>query len=151
MLRRIDRVPNVWQRGKLMKKEVQEVHTCTMNNEMSASISLKHYKNFMENKHLYGKGKLHTGPCDRIAARIRLGYRNVWEVNISRSVRVNPVYASCVLCEAPYANTLPHYINSCPKLKPFRPKGMGYHELLLHFCKPKTLYPILSLYPGMKL
>ena len=142
---------NINQFRTLLKKEAQEVHKCTMNNEVSASISLKHYKNFIENKHLYGKGKLHTGPCDRIAARIRLGYRNVWEVNISRSLRIKPDYASCVLCKAPYANTLPHYINSCLTLKPFRPKGMGYHELCLHFCKPKTLYPILSLYPGLKM
>ena len=146
-----EEVISVKQMRTILKTETNEEHRLTMEYERLASSSLKHYKKFINQKHFYGKGKLHTGPCDRIAAKIRLGYRNIWELNFERTGGTNSEYSSCVLCKSPNANKLLHYICYCPELEPFRPKGMQYHQLCIHFCKPETLYPILCLHPGLKM
>ena len=146
-----EEVISVKQMRTILKTETNEEHRLTMEYERLASSSLKHYKKFINHKHFYGKGKLHTGPCDRIAAKIRLGYRNIWELNFERTGGTNSEYSSCVLCKSPNANKLLHYICYCPELEPFRPKGMQYHQLCIHFCKPETLYPILCLHPGLKM
>ena len=57
--------------------ESVKLRSDTQRNE---SNSIKHYDLFREVKHRYGKNKLHTRPCDRIAARIRLGYKKIWQI-----------------------------------------------------------------------
>ena len=146
-----EEVINMRQFRTILKSESNEERRLEMEYERLVSSSLKHYKKFMNNKHFYGKGKLYTGPCDRLAARIRLGYRNIWELNYERTGSVDPKYSSCSLCNAPHANKLLHYISYCPELEPFRPKRMRFHQLCKHFCSPETLYPILSLYPGLRM
>ena len=146
-----EEVINMKQFRTILKSETNEEHRLAMEYERLASSSLKHYKKFINNKHFYGKGKMHTGQCDRIAARIRLGYRNIWELDYERTGCANSEYSSCVLCNSPNANKLMHYVCYCPELKPFRPEGMQYHQLCIHFCKPETLYPILCLYPGLRM
>ena len=101
-------------------------------------------------KHFYGKSRVQPGPCDRIAARIRIGYRHVWEINHKRFGRAPEKYSSCVLCEADYSNKLIHYISECSKIEPFRPAGKRFHELCLYFCDAENLLPILIMYPGLK-
>ena len=146
-----EKVINMNQFRTILKSETNEERRLEMEYERLASSSLKHYKKFMNNKHFYGKGKLHTGPCDRLAARIRIGYRNIWELNYERTGSADPKYSNCTLCNAPHANKLVHYISYCPKLEPFRPTRMRFHELCKYFCSPDTLYPIFSLYPGLRM
>ena len=134
----------------LIKSEQQKMLTTRKNRERAASCTIKHYDNFKNVRHTYGKNKMHTGPCDRIAARIRLGYRKIWQLNLEKHGTFNEEYAKCELCDATQSNTLEHYIEFCPKLKPFRPNGLGFFELCVHFCKPETLYPILTIYPNFR-
>ena len=81
--------------------------------ELCDSPSIKHYEKFVNIKHCYGKENILAGPCDRIAARIRLGYRKVWELNQEKIGRANPEYSNCVLCKKVHASTLMHYICFC--------------------------------------
>ena len=69
-----EKVINMNQFRTILKSETNEERRLEMEYERLASSSLKHYKKFMNNKHFYGKGKLHTRPCDRLAAKIRIGY-----------------------------------------------------------------------------
>ena len=135
----------------ILKNENKEEIRLTIDAERLNSYSINHYDKFENVKHIYGKGKMHTGPCDRLAARIRIGYRRVWEITYARTGRANPEHSCCVLCNREYANKLQHYISECPHLKPFRPQGKRFHELCLHFCNPENLYPILSIYPGLRM
>ena len=128
--------------------ESVKLRSDTQRNE---SNSIKHYDLFREVKHRYGKNKLHTGPCDRMAARIRLGYRKIWQIQYESNGIIHEEYSKCTLCNHPLGNTLEHYISSCPKLRHFRPTGVClFHELCVHFCKPEVLYPILNVYPEFR-
>ena len=139
---------NLKQLRRILQKESAEERELAMIGEWRDSPSIKHYEKFVNIKHCYGKANILAGPCDRIAARIRLGYRKVWELNQEKTGRVNPEYSQCVLCKKADSNTLMHYICSCPILKPFRPKEKPFHELCLHFCKPENIIPVLTAFPG---
>ena len=119
--------------------------------ELAESTSMKHYANFKDIKHIYGKGKLFQGPCDRLAARIRLGHRKVWELDLEKKGYASAEYSKCNLCEKENANNLVHYVSYCDKLEPFRPKNLKYHELCIYFCNPENLCPILIVFPGLKM
>ena len=135
----------------IVRNDIKDFMQCVFDNQRCESISIKHYDNFKHENFLYGKGKLHTGPCDRLAARIRLGYRNIWEIRAERNKPSKPEFSCCTLCEQENSNTLYHYILFCPKLKSFRPKGKLFIELCHYFCKPENLYAMLSIYPGLKM
>ena len=130
--------------------EQLEAINARRNNERFASCSVKHYDMFKTIKHKYGKNKLYTGPCDRIAARIRLGYRKIWQLQYEQSGVLHEEFSQCELCSGIQSNTLEHYISFCPKLYHFRPTGLGFFDLCIHFCKPEILYPILNLYPNFR-
>lgn len=134
----------------LIKCEQIEFRNTKRNKERSASYSIKHYDLFVDNEHKYGQNKLHTGPCDRIAARIRLGYRKIWQLKYETSGVLQEEFSNCDLCNEAQGNTLEHYICFCVKLKHFRPPGLGFVELCNYFCKPESLYPILLLYPNFR-
>ena len=115
------------------------------------SYSINHYDLFRTIKHKYGKNKSQTGPCDRIAARIRLGYRKIWQMKYEAQGTARDEHSKCLLCDQPQGNTLEHYILNCETIKPFRPpERLGFYELCVHFCKPEILYPILNLYPDFR-
>ena len=139
---------NLKQLRRILQKETAEARELAMIGEWCDSSSIKHYERFSNIKHYYGKANILAGPCDRIAARIRLGYRKVWELNQEKTGRANPEYSNCVLCKKVHANTLMHYICFCSKLDPFRPKEKTFHELCLHFCKPENIIPVLTAFPG---
>ena len=71
----------------IVKKDINEYMQTVLDNERCESISIKHYDNFIHEKFHHGKGKLHTGPCNRLAARIRLHYRNVWQIRAEKNIR----------------------------------------------------------------
>ena len=135
----------------LLKNHIEEERIQRMDAERPTSSSIKHYDTLIANKHTYGTGRLYQGACDRIAARIRLGYRHPWEIEYTKSGRVNSEFSKCVLCKEENSNSLSHYIVMCPKLSPFRPEGKRFIDLCLHFCQPEHLLPILALYPGLKM
>ena len=146
-----DTVFTVRQLKTLLLTEHRESVQLRTNTQRRESISIKHYDHFSGVKHFYGKAKLFGGPCDRIAARIRLGYRRVWQIDKDKTGRSHPEYSKCTLCQAPDSNTLEHYVSYCSSLSNFRPPDLRYIELCYHFCKPEVLYPILRLYPNFKM
>ena len=135
----------------IVRNDIRDYMQSILDNERCESVSIKHYDNFIHEKFHYGKGKLHTGPCDRLAARIRLGYRNVWQIKAEKNIRSKPEFSCCTLCKQENSNMLQHYILACPILKPFRPNGKLYIELCQYFCKPENLYSLLSIHPGLKM
>ena len=72
---------NLKQLRRILQKESAEERELAMIGGWCDSPSIKHYEKFVNIKHCYGKANILAGPCDRIAARIRLGYRKVWELN----------------------------------------------------------------------
>ncbi|MPC81868.1 hypothetical protein E2C01_076506 [Portunus trituberculatus] len=83
----------------------------------------------------------HTASHDRVAMRLRLGYKYFWEVSASPSV-------CCVVCGAPRGNTLRHYIVECPLIAKFRPHGQhDLYSLIDHLLFSTTLRDILREYP----
>ena len=132
----------------LLNRERKDEMRMAFESELVESISMTHYANFKDIRHLYGRGKALSGPCDRLAARIRLGYRKLWEIDLEKKGWANEEYSKCKLCGKENSNNLLHYISFCEKLEPFRPKNLKFHELCVHFCNPENLIPILVIFPG---
>ena len=59
------------------KEDLQDLR----NSQRPASISVKHYDQYMNVRFIYGTHKARTRQCDIVTARIRLGYRRIWQVN----------------------------------------------------------------------
>ena len=135
----------------LLRREMDQELEMKINYEQIESSTVRHYLNFVAVKHRYSKGNLYTGACDRLAARIRLGHRKIWEVHFEKTGNANSEYSKCILCKRDRANTLQHYIIECTVLDPFRPPNMQFYELCLYFCNPENVYPIFALYPGFKM
>ena len=135
----------------LIRNDILERRQLILESEKLASITIKHHEKFRSVPHLYGKGSVYSGACDRIAARIRIGYRHPWQIARDKNGEIRSEYSKCVLCMQENSNCLDHYVLTCPKLGLFRPEQMKYHELCLHFCKPEILIPILTLFPGFKM
>ena len=125
--------------------------------ERAESSSIKHYDNFRHIEHKYGKSKYYTRECDKVAVRVRLGYRYTWEIahpdiqdtNVDNEQIQNGViqYTKCKLCDQAYKHTLPHYIVECKEIEDFRPNALNYYELCQHFVNVNVLSDILELYP----
>ena len=114
------------------------------NSQRPGSCSIRHYDSHCNTKHTYGEYKHRTRQCDVVTARIRLGYRHVWQVSKDDPL---PKYSNCRLCEAPLRHTLEHYIAECEVTKDFRPPGMRYYELCVYYIESGILEDILELYP----
>ena len=114
------------------------------NSQRPASCSIKHYDNYCNTKHTYGKYKHRTRQCDIVIARIRLGYRYLWQVAKEDPL---PKHSNCRLCESPLKHTLEHYITECEVVKDFRPPGMRYSELCEYYIESGIIEDILELYP----
>ena len=142
---------NVSQLRTLIIKDILERRQLIVEPEKHSSVSIQHSEKFKDIKHTYGKSKIYSGACDRIAARIRIGYRHPWQIVTERNGEIRSEIAKCPLCLQENANKLDHYILTCPKLKPFRPEGKKYFELCIHFCQIETLLPILTIFPGFKM
>ena len=52
--------------------------------ELVESISMIHYANFMDINPTYGRGKLFSGPWDRLAVKFRLRHIKVWEPELEK-------------------------------------------------------------------
>ena len=115
------------------------------NSERPASISIKHYDQFCDTQHMYGMHKNNTRHCDIVTARIRLGYRYIWQVSNKEPTNE---FSSCKVCSEPLKHTLEHYITECPEIADFRPPGMLYHDLCNFLTETNVLEDILYLYPG---
>ncbi|MPC74816.1 hypothetical protein E2C01_069192 [Portunus trituberculatus] len=81
-----------------------------------------------------------TASHDRVAMRLRLGYKYFWEVSASPRV-------CCVLRAAPRGHTLRHCIMECPFIAKFRPQGQPDLCSLIDHLDSATLRDVLREYP----
>ena len=136
----------------ILNSEAKEAVRMRTNTQRGESITIKHYDMFKDISIDYGASGVHSGRCDRIAARIKLGYRRPWLCSFLRTGgEPHPVYSLCVLCNEIGKHTLEHYIIECTKLKVFRPPGMCFYELCLHFMKYETIIAIIGMYPAFQM
>ena len=79
--------------------------------ELVESISMIHYANFMDINPTYGRGKLFSGPCDRLAVKICLGHIKVWEPELEKRGCASVEYSKCDFCGKENAKNLVHNIS----------------------------------------
>lgn len=113
------------------------------NYQRFSSVSIHHYDLFCNTPHRYGQHKVLTRQCDVVSARIRLGYRYLWQLQTSPPEDLT----KCKLCDAPRSHTLEHYIADCPKVAAFRPAGVGYFEFCQILLNTDLLETILIALP----
>ena len=100
------------------KEDLQDLR----NSQRPASISVKHYDQYVNVRFIYGSHKARTRQCDIVIARIRLGYRYIWQVKETHNIE----YTKCKLCDAEFKHTLEHYIAECHVIQPFRPPNKSF-------------------------
>ena len=119
-----------------------------MNTERGSSISIRHYDKYSRTPYKYGTHKTLTRQCDIIAARLRLGYRAIWQLQEEQR-RANSIERTkCALCGGENMRTLVHYIDQCPVIQPLRPPGKRYQEIINILLTTDLLEDILALYPN---
>ena len=101
--------------ARILRDDVREEIQLRINAERPGSMSVKHYDQYRGVKHTYGKHRILTRRCDIAAARIRLGYRYLWQVTNKQPTAEQ---AQCRICSAPQSRTLPHYISECQAINP---------------------------------
>ena len=114
------------------------------NAERANSVSIQHHDNFLQDKHKYRR----HGPMVRrhnvVSARLRLGYRPVWQVSQTEDM---PHYSSCKLCDSPNANTLDHYCLHCPTVINLLPHGYNLIQICKHLLADDNLDVLLVRHP----
>lgn len=99
--------------------------TCSLtrrrcNAERATSVSIQHYDHFLPYPHKYRRSGLMVRRNNVVCARLRLGWRPVWQV----AEQGVPHFSSCRLCDSPIANTLDHYCQECPPVTDLLPQGL---------------------------
>ena len=132
----------------LLIEAQQESLQNVMNTERGSSISIRHYDKYSRTPYKYGTHKTLTRQCDIIAARLRLGYRAIWQLQEEQR-RANSIERTkCALCGGENMRTLVHYIDQCPVIQPLRPPGKRYQEIINILLTTDLLEDILALYPN---
>lgn len=99
-----------------------------MEAERPHSVSIQHYDHFRLSPPKYRRHDLMVRRHNIVSARLRLGYRPVWQV--SEAAGDIPHFSSCRLCDAPNANSLHHYCLECPSVRDMLPRS----QQLLNVC-----------------
>ena len=79
-----------------------------------------------------------------VAARLRLGYRPLWQVAGLDDERH---FTSCLLCHSPGDNTLQHYCLHCPPLDGLLPRGLPVLDICRHLLTDNNLDDLLIQFP----
>lgn len=114
------------------------------NAERGDSVSIRHFENFVNCPHKYRRHGLMVRRHNVVSARLRLGYRPLWQV--SQAVDV-PQHSSCRLCDLPAANTISHYCLECPVVRHLMPRGQDLIAICKYLLKDDNLDEILVQYP----
>ena len=109
------------------------------------SSTVKHYDAVCRYVIPYGQYTDKSRLCDVVTARIRLGYRYMWQMHPD-TVRT-PDTINCKVCNMPYGHHLEHYVLACRYIEKFRPKDLNFIELCQYFTESGTLQDILNEYP----
>ncbi|XP_063603272.1 uncharacterized protein LOC134779200 [Penaeus indicus] len=112
--------------------------------ERPASVSIQHYDYFASHPYKYRRRGLLVRRHNVVAARLRLGYRPVWQVGETEDV---PQYTSCKLCDAHNANHLQHYCLECPEVADLISKRDSVSDVCKYLLAEDNLDVILLQYP----
>lgn len=122
------------------------IHALTVtrrDSERANSVSIQHYDNFIDVPHKYRRNGLMVRRHNVVSARLRLGYRPVWQVSQAEDV---PHYSTCRLCHLVNANTLQHYCLSCPAVRDLLPQGQDLISVCKYLLQDDNLDLILMRY-----
>ena len=132
----------------LVIKTLHESLQDQINTQRMGSISIQHYDKYSGTPYIYGTHKILTRQCDVAAARIRLGYRQIWQLQEERGHTINNIECTkCALCGGEKMRTLVHYIDQCPIIQPLRPPHKTYQEFINLLLTTNLLEDILALHP----
>ncbi|MPC65062.1 hypothetical protein E2C01_059186 [Portunus trituberculatus] len=87
--------------------------------QRAASVTIQHYDAFRHHRFKYRRRGLWVRKHNVVSARLRLGYRPLWQV---AGLRDEPQYTSCPLCHSPNSNYLRHYCLECPAVRDLLPR-----------------------------
>ena len=114
------------------------------NAERASSVSIQHHDCFLQCRYEYRRHGLMVRRHNVVSARLRLGYRPVWQVSQAQDM---PHYSSCRLCNTPNANTLDHYCLHCPTVINILPRGLDLINVCKHLLTDDHLDVLLTRHP----
>ena len=79
-----------------------------------------------------------------MSARLRLGYRPVWQVSDAGDI---PYFSNYKLCDTPNANSLHHYCLECLSVRDMQPQARSLLSVCDFFLKYNNLDVILERHP----
>ena len=112
--------------------------------EQPHSVSIQHYDHFRLSPPKYRRYGLMVRRHNIVTARLRLGYRPVWQVSEAGDI---PHFSNCRLCNTPNANSLHHYCLECPSVRDRLPQGRPLHSVCDFILKDNNLDVILVQHP----
>ncbi|KAG0729345.1 hypothetical protein GWK47_030553 [Chionoecetes opilio] len=116
-----------------------------MDCQRAVSVSIQHYDAFRHHRYRYRRRGLMFRRHNVVSARLRLGYRPVWQV---AGVEDESHFSSCPLCHSPNViNTLEHYCLSCPEVSDMLPRGQPLLDIYRHLLVHDNLEALLARYP----
>lgn len=86
--------------------------------ERPLSVTIQHYDHLVFNSYKYRRRGVLVRRHNVVSARLRLGYRPIWQVCGAGDV---PQNSSCNLCDSRNANNLDHCCLQCPAVAEFIP------------------------------
>ena len=110
------------------------------NTERATSVSVQHYDLVIDTAHKNRCNELMVRRHNVVSARLRLGYRPVWQVSQDENV---PHYSTSKLCHLPNANTLHHYCLVCPTVKGLLPQEQDLLLICKYLLQDDNLHLIL--------
>ena len=114
-----------------------------MNAERAQSVSILHYDHFRLTPPRYRRHGLMVRRHNIVSARLRLGYRPLWQVSEAGDV---PHY-TCKLCDRPNANSLHHYCLEWPSVRDLLPQGQEIIAVCRFLLKDSNLDTVLVHHP----
>ncbi|KAG0716294.1 hypothetical protein GWK47_010036 [Chionoecetes opilio] len=108
------------------------------------SVSIQHYDVIRAHRYKYRRRGLMVRRHNVVSARLRLGYRPVWQV---AGMVEEPHFTSCQLCDAPSSNTLAHYCLHCHVVRDMLPRGLPLTEICRFLLVHDNLDTILVRHP----
>ncbi len=116
-----------------------------MNAERAQSVSIQHYDHFRFSPPKYRRTGLMVRRHNVVSARLRLGYRPLWQVSDAGDI---PHYSTCKLCDAPNANHLQHYCLECPSVRDLLPQGQDLIDVCRFLFADNNLDAVLTRHPN---
>jgi len=115
-----------------------------MDAERGQSVSIQHYDHFRLSPPRYRQHGLMVRRHNIVCARLRLGYRPLWQVSEAGDI---PHLSTCRLCDRPNANSLHHYCLECPSVRDLLPRGQDLVPVCQFLLADNNLDTVLVRHP----